>query len=1382
MDDTPRLPVCNTPGTFDFLAGGGHLGALMRAHDWSTSPLGSPEKWPDALKMSVSICLNSRFPMVLWWGPQFIMLYNDAWRPVLGRTKHPQGLGRPGVESWPEIWDIIGEQLRGVLERGSASWSEDLLLVLERHGYREEAYFTYSYSPIKHSDGTIGGVFSAVNETTARVLSERRLRILRELAEQTADAKTVDSACSIFASVLGNNNPDLPFAGIYLLSDSQGEGLRYATAGLDANEARLPRRVLLHEPDGWRISEVFRTGKSVLIDDLNPRFGGLPGGAWPEPTTSALVMPVARAGQHAGTTAVLIAGINPRRALDGEYRSFLELVSGQMATALSNARAYEEERRRSQALEELDRAKTTFFSNVSHEFRTPLTLMLGPLEESLSQGERLPPEERERVAVVHRNGLRLLKLVNTLLDFSRIEAGRYQATYVPTDFARFTAELASNFRSVIERAGVEFVVDCEALHERVYLDREMWEKVVLNLLSNAFKFTFEGRITIGAHASADRKRAEIVVRDTGIGIPSDELPRIFERFRRIEGARGRSFEGSGIGLALVQELVKLHGGEITVESSPGVGTTFTVSVPFGISHLPSERIGSNSAEKLSTMRAQAYVDEAVAWLRGSSRENELPSAAVDGISPPGVIPGAEGQVIFVADDNGDMRNYTRRLLRSAGFEVEAFADGQELLEACDRRIPHLVLSDVMMPRLDGFGLLAALRASSKLRDVPVLLLSARAGDEAKVEGLSSGADDYLTKPFSARELIARIEANLKMARLRRASEQVIRDEAALLEQLNQVGNAIAAEIDLERAVQIVTDAATKLSGAAFGAFFYNVVDEKGESYTLYTLSGAPREAFSKFPQPRNTEVFAPTFRGEAIVRSPDITEDSRFGKNPPYYGHPPGHLPVRSYLAVPVVSHTGEVLGGLFFAHPQVGIFSERAERLVAGIAIQAAIAIDKARLFRSAKSEIERRKSVEAALRESEQSLEAKVEARTAELLAANDRLRAEAIERQRIEEQLRQAQKMEAIGHLTGGVAHDFNNLLTIVIGNIDSLHRNMDSQTPARMRRWVENAMHGAKRAASLTQHLLAFSRRQPLEPKPVELNRLISNLSQMLGRTLGEKVEVQTILGAGLWRVEVDPNQLETSIVNLAVNARDAMPHGGKLTIETANAHLDEAYVAAASEVAAGQYVVVAVSDSGAGMSKEVLQHAFEPFFTTKPTGHGTGLGLSQVYGFVKQSGGHVRLYSEPGQGTTVKIYLPRLVGADADTPQASDTIPDGSGKETVLVVEDDANVREYSTEILRELGYLVVEAEDASSALRHLERVDGIDLLFTDIGLPGLNGRELAEEARRKRPSIKVLYTTGYARNAVVHHGRLDAGVQLIAKPFTYAELASKIRQTLDQTE
>jgi PAS domain S-box-containing protein len=386
---------------------------------------------------------------------------------------------------------------------------------------------------------------------------------------------------------------------------------------------------------------------------------------------------------------------------------------------------------------------------------------------------------------------------------------------------------------------------------------------------------------------------------------------------------------------------------------------------------------------------------------------------------------------------------------------------------------------------------------------------------------------------------------------------------------------------------------------------------------------------------------------------------------------------------------------------------------------------------------------------------------------------------------EQLAQAQKMEGIGQLTGGVAHDFNNLLTVILGNLESSQRVLqtDPLDPQRLARGVEQARSGAQRAAALTQRLLAFSRRSPLDPKPVDTNRLLGGMSELLRRTLGEQIAIETVLAGGLWRVHIDPNQLEVSILNLAVNARDAMGDGGKLTIETANTHLDEGYAASQFEVVPGQYVVICVTDTGIGMDHEVLMRAFEPFFTTKEIGQGTGLGLSQVYGFVKQSGGHVKIYSEVGQGTTVKLYLPRLLSREEpiELPPAAEGVPRGSDAELVLVVEDDDDVRAYSSGILRELGYPVLEASTGALGLRLIETRPDIALLFTDVGLPGgMNGRQLAEAARGIRPDLKVLFTTGYARNAIVHDGRLDPGVILITKPFSYAALAAKLREMLDK--
>jgi CheY-like chemotaxis protein len=386
-------------------------------------------------------------------------------------------------------------------------------------------------------------------------------------------------------------------------------------------------------------------------------------------------------------------------------------------------------------------------------------------------------------------------------------------------------------------------------------------------------------------------------------------------------------------------------------------------------------------------------------------------------------------------------------------------------------------------------------------------------------------------------------------------------------------------------------------------------------------------------------------------------------------------------------------------------------------------------------------------------------------------------------MEEALRQSQKMEAVGQLTGGIAHDFNNLLTVITGNLELAQRQIAGAGNARLERNIAGALTGAERAALLTQRLLAFSRRQPLAPKPIDANKLVSGMSELLHRSLGETIAIETSLSDDLWRIEIDPNQLESAILNLALNARDAMEQGGKLTIETMNTSLEGSHDAERVEVVSGEYVAICVTDTGTGMDPDTVSRAYEPFFTTKEVGKGTGLGLSMVYGFVRQSGGQLKITSEPGQGTCVKLYLPRLIGDDRhqEEPDGGALAPDGGGHETVLVCEDDDGVRAFTSEVLRELGYRVLEAADGPAALRELKAGDGaIDLLFTDVVLPGgMNGDELAQRARTLRPDLKVLFTTGYARDGVVHEGRLDAGVALITKPFAYAELAARVRDMLD---
>jgi signal transduction histidine kinase/DNA-binding response OmpR family regulator len=1329
------------------------MNALIAANNWSRTEVGPIDAWPQALKTVIQVMLGSRYAMWMAWGPKLTFFCNDAYAPTLGE-KHPWALGNPATEVWKEIWPQIGPRIQTVITTNKATWDEGLQLFLERHGYPEETYHTFSYSPVPDDSGAIGGMLCVVTEETVRVIAARRLGVLREFAHRLTTARSSGEVFDALKRCLSEHREDLPFTMTYLTDADHGTARLALATGIEPGGASAPETIdLTDESPAWPLAEALKAAASRNLDDLAERFPDLPTGIWQKPPRQAMVLPIFAQG-HDRPIGVFVAGLNPFRPHDEEYANFVQLLVAQLGSGLANAHAYEEEHRRANALAEIDRAKTTFFSNASHEFRTPLTLLLSPVEDILAR-TTLSSEvtvERDELLLIHRNAVRLLKLVNTLLDFSRIEAGRLQAHYETVDIAEYTRELASTFRSAMEKAGLAFTIDCAAIATPIHVDRDMWEKIVLNLLSNAFKYTLQGSIAVRLRPAAGSSAVELTVEDTGVGIPEHELPHLFERFHRVEGQRGRTQEGSGIGLALVQELVKLHGGAVRAQSRVGRGTIFTVTIPTGSAHLKAEGIGG-IRPGAEPSRSDAYVQEALRWLPGDAETQQPEAGGSTGDRP----------LVLVADDNADMRDYLQRLM-ARRFEVVAVPDGEQAIQSAKLRRPDLILSDVMMPRLDGFGVVRAIRADPKLQDVPIILLSARAGEEARVEGIESGADDYLVKPFVARELLARVAANLDLSRVRSQAMRMLREETRRLETLNRTGAALAGELDLACLVQLVTDACVELTGARFGAYFYNLVNESGESYTLYTLSGAQRSDFAGFPMPRNTEIFGPTFRGEGVVRSDDITRDPRYGRNAPYFGMPHGHLPVRSYLAMPVISRSGAVLGGLFLAHPEPNIFTQRDELIITGIAAQTAIAMDNAQLFKNSRE-------AEQALRVLNETLE--------------DRVTSEIGKRVKAEEAFRQAQKMEAIGQLTGGVAHDFNNLLAVILGSLETLRRRTAAgklalSDPAFMR-LTDAALQGAQRAATLTQRLLAFSRRQPLDPKPVNPNRLVASLTELLHSTVKEDIRIETVLAGGIWWTSLDANQLESALLNLAVNARDAMPGGGSLTFETANSFLDEAYAATHEEVISGQYVMIAVSDTGNGMTPEVLARAFDPFFTTKGVGEGTGLGLSQVYGFVKQSGGHVKIYSEPGEGTTIRLYLPRLSGGEIQHPQSESPTAVGSAMgELVLIVEDDPHVRAYSIDMVSELGYRVVDAENGAAALAALERHPDVRLLFTDVGLPGgMNGRQLADEAQRRYPGLRVLFTTGYARNAIVHHGRLDPGLELIVKPYTFAALAEKIRSALN---
>ena len=758
------------------LTDGVDLATRMKAFDWSSTRLGPYENWPASLRSIAAMVLENRFPMTLWWGSELLHIYNHAYVAVLG-GKHPKAMGAPGAEVWQEIWHIIGPQSEHVLSGKGATWNEHLLLPMNRKGFIEETYFTFSYSPVRDDDGGIGGVLVTCQETTVQVQSERQLLLLRDLGAQPTPSYAED-ACKMAAEVLATNNADFPFSLLYLVDDNGSKANLVASAGLDNYMgAGQPSSIPLNEKSNqvWPLFKV--SGDSFLVvEDVSTLVGEMPTGCWD--TSPEKAVAVALTGSGGQPYGYLVIGVSPLRALNDSYNELIRLAAGQISRGIASARAHEEERKRLEALAELDRVKTAFFLNVSHELRTPLTLMLGPTEDALrSPKQALAPDE---LIMVHRNALRMLKLVNTLLDFSRIEAGRTDMNYAPTDLSRLTQDLASNFRSAIEKAGLTLVLDTPELNEKVYVDCDKWEKVVLNLLSNALKFTFEGEIRVSLLPL--ESEVELQVQDTGIGIEDDKLPHIFERFNRVKNARGRTFEGTGIGLSLVHELVSLHGGSIKVQSCVGEGTTFFIRIPFGGAHLQSEDIGSQQKLSSTAIGTQPYIDEALRWLpdldenepnRKAHKESDALAESASTLDISNRLSRFPKARVLVVDDNADMREYLHRLIGDY-WNVETVSNGHAAYERIIEDLPDLVLTDVMMPGIDGFELLGKLRNNRLTKGIPVILLSARAGEEARVEGLKAGADDYLVKPFAARELTARISACLDLAHVRKEAAEALR--------------------------------------------------------------------------------------------------------------------------------------------------------------------------------------------------------------------------------------------------------------------------------------------------------------------------------------------------------------------------------------------------------------------------------------------------------------------------------------------------------------------------------------------------------------------------------------------------------------------------------
>ena len=1188
MDGVPAS--VNTSAIQDIFAGGGEMGKLMRSLDWSQTPLGPIEQWPQSLRTAISICLMSRFPMLIWWGPELVMLYNDAYRPILGASKHPQAMGQRGRECWPEIWDIIGPMLEGVLTRGEATWSDNQMLPLDRNGYVEECYFTFSYSPIRDETGGIGGVFTAVTETTGQILSERRLHTLHELAERTAEAQNAEEVCFIAAETLAENTADIPFALLYLLQHEGTQAVQVGMFGLTSSTECCPYMVDIQAencPDAWAMAQVIGTGEPAFISPLPQQLDFIPIEMSNIQPHSALILPMSRAGQSI-PYGLLIAGISPLRDLDSDYRNFFGLVAEQIANAIAKVRTYQETKERAEALAELDRAKTTFFSNISHEFRTPLTLLLGPIEDMLADSKQpLPEDHYARLEIVRRNGLRLLKLVNTLLDFSRIEAGRLQAVYEPTDLALFTTELASVFRAAVERAGLELVIDCPPVVEPVYIDRDMWEKIVLNLLSNAFKFTFSGQIAVTMRSTGTT--VELLVSDTGIGIAEDELSHIFERFHQVKNVRTRTYEGSGIGLALVNELVHYHGGSVSVESLVGKGTTFTVSVPLGLAHLPLDRVRETAQASLTPIiqHASPYIEEAARWIPSEVNEHNNDEAST-ATQPAVVLAKTNDPVqltadsILLADDNADMRDYVKRLL-SQYWTVEAVGDGRAALAAIQRQKPDIVLSDVMMPGLDGFQLLAALRNNPETSSIPVIMLSARAGEEAAIEGLEAGADDYLIKPFSARELVARVGTHLKIAHMRQQTVLQEQAHAGRLQKLAQASLVIMSRTSLEERLLLITDQARAVIGAHQAITTRTINQVKRQNVNAVSLSEKYAQWRDYDTQPDGSGIYSVVCESNTPIR---LTQEEleqhpawrNFGKEVEH------HPPMRGWLAAPLIGRNGQNLGVLQLSDKYEGEFTEEDEAILTQFAQIASVAIENAELYSAA-------------------------------------------------QEAIRGRDEMLSL------VTHDLKNPVSTIKGYAQLLKRQvlkvseLDRQQLADGLTRIDTT---STKMVTLINELLTMTRLQiglsvELEREPTDLVELVYKTVAAYQQTTEKhtlRFETADLEVTGEW----DASQLERVLGNLLSNAIKYSPHGGDVIVRVGiEADRDGHGVA-----------VLAVRDSGIGIPEADISHIFEQFHRAgNATGQfsGTGIGLASAHSIIEQHGGTLTVESKEGKGSVFTVRLP-----------------------------------------------------------------------------------------------------------------------------------------------
>ncbi len=1356
-----HTPADSAPGSANkgFLDGSSEMAALIRAHDWRNTPLGPIENWPQSLRTTVSLCLASNFPINIVWGPGNTQIYNDGYRIICGE-KHPAALGMDYSVCWASAWPAIGQPFDNA-QQGNTSFLENQRMFLFRNGYLEETFFTFSLSPIRDESGGIGGLFHPVTETTETMLGERRTRALRDLTACLADATSTADVFQRSADTLGAFDVDLPFLLLY-----QRVGERHyrlaARKGIAADTPASPSSIPPEHLDAWFFERVATGASPFFVSGLRALLGAEPCGPYDEAPDQAYCAALAVSGPL--PDALLVAGASARLPLSDTYSGFFDLVAAAIGASLARVSAAEEERKRRDMLAAIDRAKTVFFSNVSHEFRTPLTLMLGPLEDALASSS-MPHEEKDRLGIAHRNAQRLLKLVNSLLDFSRIESGRSDARFVPTDLAALTRDLASNFRSACAKAGLDLIVDCATLSAPVYVDRQIWETIVLNLVSNAFKFTLAGSITVSLRDIDSG--VELTVADSGVGIPPADVARVFERFHRVEGQRGRSMEGTGIGLALVRELVTLHGGAIAVTSSEGQGSTFRLTLRYGSTHLPFDQIVDEFDAQASGQSASGYVGEALRWLPDAAGAAPAPYSA-------------DSPTVLLAEDNADMRAYIARILEEGGCRVRAVADGAAALAEIRQGLnPDVVLTDVMMPVMDGFALLARLRANPATAALLVILLSARAGEEARVEGLQAGADDYLVKPFSARELRARVDGALALVRQRRAAalrEQQLHDDIAIeraradlresqahLATLFEQTAAGIAEIDLSGVLQRVNARYCQILGRSADELL-------GRSLYDYL---APQEREAQLDLLRQAAASGNAIEAEQrYVRADGAPAWVTTAITPIYLGN---NAPVRSALAVALdisdrkraeltLSETVDRLEFTLEA-AQIGnwdldLVNDTAYRSLRhdrcfgyttlvenwGFDIFLAHVHEDDRAYVSAKF-----RDAVAALRDWHFECRVIWPDASVHWLAGHGtvyhhhgkptRMSGIVMDitgRKQAEEKLigESARKDEFLAML----AHELRNPLAPIsaaaelmsIASLDPTRRKATSAIISRQVRHMTGLVDDLLDVSRVSRGLVDISKDR------VAIADVIASAVEQARPLVEERQQVLTVIqGARDAHVCGDYKRLVQIVTNLLNNASKYTPRHGAITLGTL--------------VESGR-VRLSVEDNGIGILPELQARVFDLFAQAERSSDrslgGLGLGLALVKNLVQLHRGDVACHSAGlGEGSRFTVTLPLLVEQRHGAPgEAAPEQAPAEKKLKILVVDDNVDAADMLAMLLQALGHDVLVEYGSQRALARAP-VERPDVCLLDIGLPEMNGNELARRLRTQHATshINLFAVTGYGQ-------------------------------------